>query len=90
MPIGDEHPETLPADLIVGTLPGGQIAFTVHDGDCGGNNGMQAAFAAVWSWVRDHGHETQGGPFEVYLFDETNTENIQDYRTEIGWMLQSA
>ena len=87
VPINQADTVFLAPEVMHGKLPSGQVAYTIHDGDCCGSNGMQAAFTSVWTWLRDHGHDVAGGPFEVYLFDETNTENIQDYRTEIGWLL---
>jgi DNA-binding transcriptional MerR regulator/effector-binding domain-containing protein len=83
-PIGD-----LPEGIYQGTLPAGTVAFTVHAGDCGGSRGMQDAYAAVWRWVHEHGHQTVGGPSEIYLFDEFNTSDPADHRTEIAWMLET-
>lgn len=83
-----EAPFLLPPAFYMAELPAGTVAFTVHEGECGGNHGMQAAFTAVWCWVREHGHETTGGPFEVYLFDEQNTAIPADYRTEVGWVIR--
>lgn len=87
LPFGGEAPRRLPEGITVGELPGGVVASTVHVGDCGGNHGMQDAYAAVWRWLHAHGHDVQGGPWEVYLFDETNTADPADYRTEIAWLL---
>jgi DNA-binding transcriptional MerR regulator/effector-binding domain-containing protein len=83
---GDLYPP-LPEGMSETELPGGTAAFTVHAGDTGGDFGMQPAYEALWSWAREHGHDTFGPPYEVYLFDETNTASVADYRTEIGWLI---
>lgn len=78
---------SLPVDVVESRLPGGTAAWTIHAGDTEGDFGLQAANEAVWSWIRHHGHNALGPPYEVYLFDETNTKNPADYRTEIGWLI---
>lgn len=83
---GDLYPP-LPDGMAEVELPGGTAAFTVHAGDTGGDFGMQPAYEALWAWVREHGHDTLGPPYEAYLFDETNTASVADYRTEIGWLI---
>lgn len=85
---GDDTLAPLPDDIFCAELPGGSVAYTVHAGDCGGNHGMQGAYTALWSWLGEHGHEPLGGPYEVYLFDETNTDDPADYRTEVAWLLR--
>ena len=88
VPVNEKPAATLPSDTIVGELPEGWVAFTVHDGDCGGNYGMEAAYGAVWRWVHEHGYEPVGGPNEVYLFDGSNTEDAGYYRTELACMVR--
>jgi DNA-binding transcriptional MerR regulator/effector-binding domain-containing protein len=88
LPVAGHTPIDLPKEIYSSELPSGTVAFTVHAGDCGGDRGMQDAYKAVWSWLHEHGHETLGGPIEVYVFDETNTENPADFRTEVAWMIR--
>ncbi len=88
LPISGHTPTQLPNEFYSSELPSGAAAFTVHAGDCGGDRGMQDAYKAVWSWLHEHGHETLGGPMEVYVFDETNTDNPADYRTEVAWLIR--
>ncbi len=90
VPVSERPATALPSQTIVGELPEGPVAFTVHEGDCGGSYGMQAAYGAVWQWVHEHGYQPLGGPCEVYLFDESNTANSADYRTELAWMVRGA
>jgi DNA-binding transcriptional MerR regulator/effector-binding domain-containing protein len=77
----------LPTDVAETCLPGGTAVSTMHMGDCDGEFGIQPAYEALWAWVRDHGHNTLGPPYEVYLFDESNTAHPADYRTEVGWLI---
>ncbi len=87
LPIGGHAPTHLSKNIYVSELQSGVAAYTIHAGDCGGPRGMQDAYQAVWSWLHDHGQETLGGPLEVYVFDDLNTENPADYRTEIAWII---
>jgi DNA-binding transcriptional MerR regulator len=88
LPIAGHTPSRLTEGCYLDELPSGTVAFTVHAGDCGGDRGMQDAYKAVWSWLREHGHETVGGPMEVCVFDDMNTENPADYRTEVAWLIR--
>jgi DNA-binding transcriptional MerR regulator len=88
LPIAGHAPTQLPQNVYEGELTAGLVAFTVHRGDCGGDRGLQDAYQAVWSWLREHGHETMGNPMEVYIFDQSNTVNPADYRTEVAWMIR--
>ncbi len=88
VPFDGAAPARLPGSVTTGELPGGVAAYTVHAGDCGGSHGMQGAYATVWQWLHAHGHEPLGGPYEVYLFDETNTTDPADHRTEIAWLIK--
>jgi DNA-binding transcriptional MerR regulator len=88
LPISGHAPASLPKEVYSSALPNGTAAFTVHSGDCGGDRGMQDAYKVVWSWLHEHGHETVGGPMEVYVFDDTNTDNPADYRTEVAWLIR--
>lgn len=88
LPIVGHTPPHLPQNVYQSELPSGLVAFTVHAGECDGNRGMQDAYQAVWSWLHEHGHETFGGPMEVYVFDESNTENPADFRTEVAWLIR--
>jgi DNA-binding transcriptional MerR regulator len=90
LPISERPAMALPKQTLVGELPEGPVAFTVHEGDCGGSYGMQAAYGAVWQWVNEHGYQPVGGPYEVYLFDASNTASGVDYRTELAWMVRGA
>lgn len=85
VPTQARQPAPPAGPVYAGELPGGLIVATVHAGDYGGPHGMQGAYAATWRWLREHGHEPLGGPGEVYLFDDTNTADPADYRTEIFW-----
>lgn len=88
LPVAGHTPTRLSEGCYSGELPSGTVAFTLHAGDCGGDRGMQDAYKAVWTWLHEHGHETLDGPMEVYVFDDTNTDNPADYRTEVAWLIR--
>lgn len=67
-------------DVGPSTLPGGPAAHTVHVGPY---DGMEPAYAALDRWIRDHGFEPNGDPWEVYLSDPTSEPDPATWRTEI-------
>ncbi len=68
-----------------GTLPGGPVAFTLHQGRF---DGIGAAYTAVAEWIQTHGHEMAGPPRECYLVSPAETQNPAEYRTEIIWPIK--
>ena len=89
LPVYEEPDAALPDSIHLGTLPGGEVASTVHEGDYGGTHGMQGAFTALWHWMQTSGNIQAAPPYEVYLLDGRNVARPQDYRTEIVWPLRS-
>jgi AraC family transcriptional regulator len=65
-----------------GTLPGGKVARTIHQGPY---SGLQQAYSALESWMKDNGVQPAGPPWEVYLTDPQETPDPADYRTEVIW-----
>jgi effector-binding domain-containing protein len=61
-------------------LPGGPVATTVHTG---GYGEVASAYAALASWVSDHGGTLEGDPWEVYLTDPARQPDPATWRTEI-------
>lgn len=88
LPVADHMSDEALDGAYQGELASGIVAYTVHAGACEESRGMQAAYQAVWAWLREHGHETLGGPVEVYLFDNLNTASPADYRTEVAWPIR--
>ncbi len=85
VPVNEKPAATLPSDTILGELPEGWVAFTVHDGDCGGHGSGLWRRLALGARAR---LRAWGGPNEVYLFDGSNTEDAAYYRTELAWMVR--
>jgi effector-binding domain-containing protein len=65
-------------------LAGGPAAVTVHHGPYAE---IGPAYHTISGWVRDHGHELNGGPREVYLNDPSQLDPA-DYRTEVQWPIR--
>ena len=61
-------------------LPGGRYLSLVYAGD-------YAAFPgccrALLDYAREHALETAGEPLEIYHIDAHDTDNLDEYRTEI-------
>lgn len=62
------------------TLPGGKAARTVHVGPY---DEMEPAYAALTAWVRAHGGEPVGDPWEVYYSDPDEEPDPATWRTEV-------
>lgn len=61
-------------------LPGGLVARTVHTGPY---DELAPAYEALAAWVRDHGGEVAGDPWEVYLTDPASDPDPAAWRTEV-------
>jgi len=70
-PDGEVHPST---------LPGGQAAITIHVGPY---DELEPAYAALASWVSEHGGEPTGAPWEVYFSDPEEQPDPATWRTEV-------
>lgn len=88
LPLPEGWASTVPDDVSLISLPAGEVAFTVHEGEYGGTNGMQDAFVTLWTWMQAQGRTPAAAPYEVYLIDEHHTHRPQEYRTEIAWPLK--
>lgn len=62
------------------TLPGGQVARTVHVGPY---DGMESTYEAVFSWIAEQGGQPSGDPWEVSLTDPQENPDPSSWRTEI-------
>ena len=67
-------------EVTAATLPGGPAAFTVHIGPY---EDMKPAYDALDAWIRDHGGEPRGDPWEVYFSDPVAEPDPSTWRTEI-------
>ena len=67
-------------------MPAGKYATCLHQGpykDCGG------AYEALTLWVKEHGYETAGGVYEVYLNDP-NVTPPEELKTQIIFQLATS
>lgn len=67
-------------------LPGGTVAYTLHAGPYDALG--PAAYAALQSWMQEHGHESDGPPREVYLVGTCQAREPAAYRTELQWPIR--
>ncbi len=67
-------------DVQPSELPGGQVAVTMHIGPY---EQMEPGYAALASWVGEHGGELAGDAWEVYFSDPSAEPDPTTWRTEI-------
>jgi effector-binding domain-containing protein len=73
------------AEEVYGTeIPAGTIASTIHRGSY---DKMTLAYAAVMTWMDEHGAEPSGSPREYYLND-LETTKPDDLLTEIAFPIR--
>lgn len=75
-PCGGEAPRS--GRVRPATLPGGSVAIAEHRGDYGD---VAATYAAVTTWVGEHGWAPAGAPWETYLDDP----EVPDPRTAVSF-----
>ncbi len=77
-------PATMPiegnGDIRPSELPGGQVAVTIHTGPY---DEMEPGYRALVSWVREHGGELAGDPWEIYFSDPATEPDPATWRTQI-------
>lgn len=61
-------------------LPGGPAATTMHTGPY---EEIAPAYAALASWVRDHGGTPEGDAWEIYLGNPDRQPDPVNWRTEV-------
>ena len=64
------------------TLPTGPLASTLHAGP---HEQVGGAYAALLSWMAEHGRRRAGPPMESYLVAPKHGVRPADYRTEVSW-----
>lgn len=78
LPVAGSAP---PADGVeVVALPGGPVAQTFHRGRY---EDIGAAYAAIFQWIQETGHQQQGDPREIYLTGPDSNVAPEDYLTEV-------
>ena len=74
--------EAEPGEVAAGQLPGGRVAVTVHRGDY---EGLNATYGRLDEWIRSQGLTAGAGPWESYIDDPTEVQDVSQLRTEVVW-----
>lgn len=82
-PIEDEVAAEEP--VVLGTLPGGRVLTTVHEGEL---KTLSTAYLALQVHMQTHGLTPNGPPWEVYLTDPVWEPDPQRWRTIVRWAVQ--
>ena len=64
------------------TLPGGLVAFTIHQGPY---DKLFQAYVAIEHWMTTEGVVPNGAPWESYVNDPGDHPDPRDWKTEIFW-----
>ena len=64
------------------TIPGGEVAATLHRGPY---DELHQAYAAIEAWMKSERLLPGGAPWEVYLTDPTEVEDPGEWETEVYW-----
>ena len=83
-PIGKLRPlaEAEPGELGASELPGGMAAVTVHRGSY---DGLGGTYDRLHDWLHANGHDEGPGPWESYIDDPSEVEDMDQLRTEVVW-----
>jgi effector-binding domain-containing protein len=65
-------------------LPGGQVAVVTHHGSY---DSLGAAYDALHDWIHGQGLEDGAGPWESYIDDPAEVEDVATLRTVLHWPL---
>jgi effector-binding domain-containing protein len=63
-------------------LPGGRVAVVVHRGPY---QELGDAYGQLHDWIHAQGEEDGPGPWETYLDNPEEVEDVSELRTEIRW-----
>lgn len=76
--------EDEPVEIAASHLPGGQVAVVTHHGSY---DSLGAAYDALHEWIHQQGLEEGPGPWESYLDDPSEVEDVEALRTVLHWPL---
>jgi effector-binding domain-containing protein len=74
--------ECEPGELGNSALPGGQAAIAVHRG---AYDSLSQAYEALHDWIHGQGRDEGPGPWESYLDDPEEVDDVAQLRTEVVW-----
>lgn len=80
VPITGEHEPT--ADIVIEEIPAGDVASITYMGDY--KNSMNA-WDDLMKYAQAEGYTWAGAPMEVYIVTEDQTENPEEWVTEVRW-----
>ena len=83
-------PDTAPpaeTAILVGELPAGPVATTLHKGPY---EGLQDAYAALDRWISESAIEAAGAPWEIYLTDPGEVPDPAEWLAEVSFPITSS
>lgn len=80
-------PRPLPSEgrVAAGTLPGGEVASTVH---LGPYDKLPDAHDALHVWLQEHRRDSAGPQWEVYWTDPGHEPDPTKWKTELMWPIK--
>jgi AraC family transcriptional regulator len=78
-------PASAEGEMEAGVLPGGPVAFAVHEGQY---ETLWETNAAIERWIEANGFRVGGAPWEWYVTDPGEHPDPADWRTEVYWPLE--
>jgi effector-binding domain-containing protein len=76
--------ESEPGEVSGSQLPACRAAITVHRGDY---DGLSETYRRLQAWLTANGHVPGNAPWESYVDDPTEVEDVSQLRTEVVWPL---
>ncbi len=71
-------------EMAAGELPGGPAAITVHMGPY---EGLPQTYDRLRDWIHAQGRDEGPAPWESYVDDPTEVDDVSQLRTEVCWPL---
>ena len=87
MRVGSTNTAAGEGEVLADTLPGGLVAFAIHEGLY---DKLPEAHAAIQQWIEEQGFKAAGQPWESYLNDPSEHPDPKDWKTEVVWPVTRA